>query len=297
MAVIQDARQRELERVIRRSRARARLGTALWMTLVYAVLTVVTVLTILPYLWMVMNSFKEQSNFYQDPYSLIPRQWSVRTYYQVLTVGRMGTYLLNSLAYSGAVLAAQLLLNSLAAFAFARVEFKGRNILFILFLATMMLPSSVTLIPTYVLVYSLKLANSFAGVVLPSFAGAFGVFLLRQFFLNIPRELEDAAVMDGAGRFRVYWQIVLPLAKPAMITLGVFTVLGEWQSFIWPLVVLTDYHKYPVTVGLNLFKDSNRVFWPQVLAASVVGSAPLILMFLVSQKFLIGGITLSGLKG
>ena len=297
MAVFEDTRQREVERVVRRSRARARLRGGLWLVVVYSVLTFVAVLTILPYLWMVMNSFKEQSNFYQDPYSLIPTKWSIRTYYSVLTVGKVGRYVVNSFAYSSTVLAAQLLMNSLAAYAFARIEFKGRNVLFILFLATMMLPSSVTLIPTYVLVYSLKLANSFAGVVLPSFAGAFGVFLLRQFFLNIPRELEDAAVMDGAGRVRIYWQIILPLAKPAMITLGVFTVLGEWQSFIWPLVVLTERDKYPITVGLNLFKDSNRVYWPQVLAASVVGSAPLIFLFLVSQKFLIGGITLSGLKG
>src|SRR3990172_12356105 len=261
MAVFEDTRQREVERVVRRSRARARLRGGLWLVVVYSVLTFVAVLTILPYLWMVMNSFKEQSNFYQDPYSLIPTKWSIRTYYSVLTVGKVGRYVVNSLAYSSTVLAAQLLMNSLAAYAFARIEFKGRNVLFILFLATMMLPSSVTLIPTYVLVYSLKLANSFAGVVLPSFAGAFGVFLLRQFFLNIPRELEDAAVMDGAGRLRIYWQIILPLAKPAMITLGVFTVLGEWQSFIWPLVVLTERDKYPITVGLNLFKDSNRVYW------------------------------------
>ena len=153
------------------------------------------------------------------------------------------------------------------------------------------------MIPTYVLVYSMGLANSFVGVVIPSFAGAFGIFLLRQFFMNIPSELEDAALIDGAGRFRIYWQIIIPLAKPAMITLGVFVVLSEWQSFIWPLVVLTDYEKYPITVGLNLFKNEQQVFWPYILAGSVIGSAPLIRIFLVSQKFLIGGITLSGLKG
>ena len=289
--------RRELGAEARRSHAVSLLRNGAWMTLVYAVLFLLAVVTILPYLWMVMSSFKSVSNFYQDPYSLLPWQFVLETYQNALGIGRVGVYLKNSFAYSAVVLAVQLFVNSLAAYAFARIEFKGRDQLFLAFLATMMLPGSVTLIPTYVLVYSLNLANTFMGVVIPSFAGAFGVFLLRQFFLNIPKELEDAALIDGAGRFRIYWQIIIPLAKPAMITLGVFIVLAEWQSFIWPLVVITDYQKYPVTVGLNLFKDEGNVYWPQILAGSVIGSAPLIFIFLVSQKFLIGGITLSGLKG
>lgn len=268
-----------------------------FMALVYGVLIILAVVTVLPYYWMVINSFKTIDNFYTDPYSLWPETWSLEAYLNAVGIGRVTVYLRNSFAYSAVVLVAQLLINSLAAYAFARIQFKGNNVVFLAFLTTMMLPGSVTLIPTYVLVYSMGLANTFTGVVIPSFAGAFGVFLLRQFFLNIPSELEDAALIDGAGRLRIYWQIIIPLAKPAMITLGVFIVLAEWQSFIWPLVVLTDYEKYPITVGLNLFKDEQRVFWPYILAGSVIGSAPLIGIFLISQKFLIGGITLSGLKG
>ena len=284
-------------RTVPQSRVRARLGSLSFMAIVYGMLLFISIITILPYLWMVANSFKTIDNFYTDPYSLWPWKWSLEPYQNALEIGRVGLYVRNSFAYSAVVLAAQLFINSLAAYAFARIQFKGNNALFMAFLCTMMLPGAVTLIPTYVLVYSVGLSNSFVGVVLPSFAGAFGVFLLRQFFMNIPSELEDAALIDGAGRFRIYWQIIVPLAKPAMITLAVFIVLAEWQSFIWPLVVLTDYEKYPITVGLNLFKDEQTVFWPYVLAGSVIGTAPLILVFLVSQKFLIGGISLSGLKG
>ncbi len=268
-----------------------------FMAVVYGILIILALITVLPYFWMVINSFKTIDNFYTDPYTLWPKKWSLEAYLNAVGIGRVTVYLRNSFAYSAVVLAVQLFINSLAAYAFARIQFKGNGIVFLAFLTTMMLPGSVTLIPTYVLVYSMGLANSFVGVVIPSFAGAFGIFLLRQFFMNIPTELEDAALIDGAGRFRIYWQIIVPLAKPAMITLGVFIVLSEWQSFIWPLVVLTDYEKYPITVGLNLFKDEQRVFWPYILAGSVIGSAPLIGIFLISQKFLIGGITLSGLKG
>ena len=297
MAIAERLSQEQVRADVRKSRLQAAVKNGAWMVTVYAILTLVAVITILPYLWTMMNSFKTIDNFYQDPYNLIPWNFVLEPYENAINIGRVGIYLKNSFAYAAVVLAVQLLVNSLAAYAFARIHFKGRDALFIAFLATMMLPGSITLIPTYVLVYSIGLADTFVGVVIPSFAGAFGVFLLRQFFLNIPTELEDAALIDGAGRFRIYWQIIIPLAKPAMITLGVFIVLAEWQSFIWPLVVLTDYQKYPVTVGLALFRDEGQVYWPQVLAGSVIGSLPLIAIFLVAQKFLIGGITLSGLKG
>jgi multiple sugar transport system permease protein len=131
----------------------------------------------------------------------------------------------------------------------------------------------------------------------PSFAGAFGIFLLRQFFLNIPREMEDAALIDGAGLFTIYWRIILPLSKPVLITLGVFTFLSEWNSFVWPLIVLSDSKKYPITVGISLFQDMNSTDWPMVFAASTLVSFPVIVLFFFAQKYVIGGISLSGLKG
>jgi len=191
----------------------------------------------------------------------------------------------------------QLSINVLAAYAFARMNFRGKNVLFGILLATMMLPPAVLLIPRFIVVRELGLIDSFLGVVLPGFAGAFGVFLLRQFFLNIPSTLEDAARLDGCGTFGVLRHVILPLSKPVLITLGLFTFIAAWNSFIWPLVVLSDQSYYPLTVGLSLFREESGADWPRIFAASVMGSLPLIGLFLVAQRYIIGGISLSGLKG
>ena len=265
--------------------------------IIYALLIALALSMIFPYLWMLANSFKSRTDFFTNPYSVIPMPPTLSTYYDALTIGRMGIYLGNSLLYAAAVLIVQLFIDSLAAYSFARVDFPGRETLFLAVLATLMLPGSVTLIPTFLIAHGLGLTNTFTGVVLPGFAGAFGIFLLRQFFLNIPRELEDAARIDGSGFFGTYWRIMLPLAKPAMVTLGVFIFLNEWSSFVWPLIILSDWKKYPVTVGIALFRDVNQINWPAVFAGSTIVSFPIIILFILAQEYIIGGISLSGLKG
>ncbi|MXY94693.1 MAG: carbohydrate ABC transporter permease [Caldilineaceae bacterium SB0670_bin_27] len=265
--------------------------------IVYALLIALAFSMIFPYLWMLANSFKSRTDFFTNPYSVIPMPPTLSTYYDALTIGRMGVYLGNSILYAAAVLIVQLLIDSLAAYSFARVDFPGRETLFLAVLATLMLPGSVTLIPTFLIAHGLGLTNTFTGVVLPGFAGAFGIFLLRQFFLNIPRELEDAARIDGSGFFGTYWRIMLPLAKPAMVTLGVFIFLNEWSSFVWPLIILSDWKKYPVTVGIALFRDVNQINWPAVFAGSTIVSFPIVILFVLAQEYIIGGISLSGLKG
>ena len=265
--------------------------------IVYVLLIALAISMIFPYLWMLANSFKSRTDFFTNPYSVIPMPPTLSTYYDALTIGRMGIYLGNSILYAAAVLIVQLFIDSLAAYSFARVDFPGRETLFLAVLATLMLPGSVTLIPTFLIAHGLGLTNSFTGVVLPGFAGAFGIFLLRQFFLNIPRELEDAARIDGSGFFGTYWRIMLPLAKPAMVTLGVFIFLNEWSSFVWPLIILSDWKKYPVTVGIALFRDVNQINWPAVFAGSTIVSFPIIILFVLAQEYNIGGISLSGLKG
>jgi multiple sugar transport system permease protein len=264
---------------------------------IYAVLFLLAVVMIAPYVWALSNSIKTVPDFYQHPYDLVPRPPTMTTYVNAFTKGQIALYMRNSILYTVAVLAAQMLFNSLAAYAFARVAFPGREALFLGLLATLMLPGSVTLIPSFLFVHYLGLTNTYAGVVVPSFAGAFGIFLLRQFFLNIPREMEDAALIDGAGLFTIYWRIILPLSKPVLITLGVFTFLSEWNSFVWPLIVLSDSKKYPITVGISLFQDMNSTDWPMVFAASTLVSFPVIVLFFFAQKYVIGGISLSGLKG
>ncbi|MFQ6048736.1 MAG: carbohydrate ABC transporter permease, partial [Phycisphaerae bacterium] len=225
-----------------------------------------------PYLYMVSSSFKMGAEYEVYKRDLLPprlspfidratkakltddsrrrylRQWGIdrsepllKNYTDAFRFGRVHIYLLNSLLYALAATAAQLLLNSLAAYAFARMHFPGRDLLFGLLLSTMMLPPAVLLVPQFLVAQALGLVDTFWGVVVPGFAGAFGIFMLRQFFLNIPRTLEDAAMIDGCSRLGILFRIVLPVAKPALVTLGLFIFLGMWNSFIWPLVVLSDW--------------------------------------------------------
>ena len=287
-----------------------------------AVMALGAVVMVYPYAYMVGASLKTRNEFATDKRSVIPPRFQIgqrirhalgkpsavdapgaqdwpllKNYADAVVYGQVDVFLFNSLIYALVVTAVQLSVNTLAAYAFARMSFRGRDGLFSLLLATMMLPPAVLLVPRFIVVRQLGLVDSFAGVVLPGFAGAFGVFLLRQFFMNIPRSLEDAARLDGCGRLGVLRHVVLPLSKPALITLGLFTFLGAWNAFIWPLVVLSDQSYYPLTVGLSLFREESGADWPRIFAASVMGSGPLILLFLLAQRYLVRGISLSGLKG
>jgi ABC-type glycerol-3-phosphate transport system permease component len=252
---------------------------------------------IAPYLWLLVNSLKSVEDFGRHPYALRPNPIDFAAYARAFTLGRVGIYLGNSLLYALATTAVQLFLDSLAAFAFARMRFRGQSVTFSLLLATMMLPGAVTLIPTYLIVVHLGIADTRLGVMLPGFAGVFGIFMLRQFFLNIPADLEDAARIDGCSAFGIYSRIILPLARPALITLGLFIFIGAWSDFLWPLVVLTDWDLYPITVGIASFRSEAWVFWNSVFAGSVLASLPLIALTVLAQRYIIGGIALSGLKG
>jgi multiple sugar transport system permease protein len=226
-----------------------------------------------------------------------PSAWPLwKNYTDALTFGRVGIYLRNSALYALVGTIVQLVFDVLAAYAFARMTFKGRNLLFGVVLSTMMLPPAVLLVPQFLVAKQLNLVDTFIGVIAPGAAGAFGIFMLRQFFLNIPVDLENAARIDGCSDLGILVRIIVPLAKPALITLGLFIFLGTWNSFVWPLVVLSDWNMYPLTVGLSLFREESTADWPRIFAASVMGSVPLILLFLMAQRYLIGGIALSGMK-
>jgi multiple sugar transport system permease protein len=265
--------------------------------LIYLLLTLLGVSMIFPYLWMLTNSLKSEPEFYEFPYRLIPAAATLEPYFLAITLGNMGRFMLNSALYAVCVVVFQTIINSLAAYAFARTEFPGRDFIFVVVLSTMMLPFSVLLIPTYLIVYYLGLANTVGGVVIPGFASAFGIFFLRQFMLSIPRELEDAAIIDGANHLQIYAKLIMPLSKPAVLTLGIFAFLNEWNAFIWPLIVLSDWKRFPVTVGISMLRDQSGYRWPNLFAASTLVSFPIVLVFLVVQKHIIGGLTLSGLKG
>jgi ABC-type glycerol-3-phosphate transport system permease component len=283
------------EQVVTAKRHKSRITVR--NVLIYTLLIAIAVSMLFPYYWMVVSSVKGPRGFTADPYSLVPKTFSLESMRYVWGAGHIGRYLTNSLIYASVVLVVQTLVNALAAYAFARIEFPGRDILFLLVLATLMLPYSVLLIPTYLIVWKVGLANTMAGVVIPGFASAYGIFMLRQFFMNIPMELEDAARIDGCSRLRIFFQIIVPLAKPALITLGLFTFIGTWSDFTWPLVVLSDSTKYPITVGLSLYRDQQWLQYDRTFAASTYATLPLIILFLIGQKYIIGGISLTGLKG
>jgi multiple sugar transport system permease protein len=266
-------------------------------SLLYLVLVLLALVMLFPYYYMIINALKGPRGFTADPYSLIPRTLTFESISFAWNTGAINLYMRNSVLYATIVVIVQTFINSLAAYSFARIQFPGRDVLFLTVLATMMLPYSVLLIPTYLVVWWLGLTNTVLGVVVPGFASAYGIFMLRQFFLNIPMELEDAARIDGCSRLRIYFQIILPLAQPALITVGLFTFIGEWSSFIWPLVVLSDYKLYPITVGISLFRGEHFLQYDRIFAASLIATAPLLLVFFLGQRYIIGGISLTGLKG
>ena len=258
-----------------------------------------------PYLYAVGGSLKTRLEFSNDKHAVIPpryqpaklidrfvkgkadpeldrqlREWPVqRNYVDAVVYGRIDRFLCNSFLYAVFLTTVSLFFNTLAAYAFARMRFPGRDLLFGMLLSTMMIPHAVLLIPQFLVIQRLGLVDHPLGVVLPGFAGVFGIFLLRQFFLNIPADLESAALIDGCSKWGILWRIIVPLSKPALITLGLFTFMGAWNAFEWPLVVLSNQDYYPLTVGLSLFRDQNAQDWPRILAASVMGSFPLIPLF------------------
>lgn len=274
-----------------------------------------------PYVYMLGSSFKTRREFAEDRQSVIPPRFQIeqrlahargepsaldwpgadwpvwKNYVDAIQFGNVDRYLSNSAIFASIVTVVQLFFNVLAAYAFARMQFRGREFLFAMLLSTMMVPPAVLLIPNFLVIREFGLVDTLWGVVIPMFAGAFGIFLLRQFFLNIPAELEHAARIDGCGTWGILWHVILPLSKPALITLGLFTFMGAWNMFEWPLVVLTNQDYYPLTVGLSFFRDEGGADWPRIFAASVMGAAPLIALFLAAQRYLVGGISLSGMKG
>jgi multiple sugar transport system permease protein len=190
----------------------------------------------------------------------------------------------------------QLMTCSLAAYAFARLQFRGREVLFYLFLGTMMIPGQVIMIPSFMVLYWLGWIDTYYALIVPGLASAFGTFLLRQFFLTIPRDLEDAASIDGCSRFGVLWRIILPLSRPALATLAVFTFMGVFNDFLWALIVVSSDEMKTVQLGLAIFRDRYQTDWGQLMAASVTATLPILMVFFFAQKYFIKGITLSGLK-
>ena len=283
------------------SKVRARRQKTAKNAFYYGVLTVLAIIFLLPFIWMVSTSLKGQGQIFSYPPDFIPHppQWA--NYPLVFSKIPLWRYFFNTAFYATAVTLGQLTCCSLAGYAFARLTFPGRNLLFVLYLATMMIPASVTIVPSYILMRSFSWVNTVQAMTIPGmFGSAFGTFLMRQFFMTIPKELDEAATIDGASKFRIFWQIILPLAKPALTVLAIFTVLYVWNDFVWPLIMLRNDNLKTLTLGLAQFGGPGYqayTDWPLVMAAAALSTVPLLLIFLFTQRFFIRGIALTGIAG
>jgi multiple sugar transport system permease protein len=263
----------------------------------HALLIVGSVAMLVPFVWMLSTSLKEPGDVFIYPPQWIPQPMRWENYKQTVTVMPFGRFYLNSVIQAISVTVLQLLTASLAAFAFARLRFRGRDALFLLYLATMMIPFPVTMIPNFILMRYLNWIDTFQALILPPAFSAFSTFLLRQYFLSIPVEMDDAARVDGASSFRIWWQIILPLSGPALATLAIFTFLGQWNNFLWPLVITNSEKMRTLPVGLAAFQSQYSIQWNLLMAGSVIAVLPILLIYIVGQKWFVRGITLTGMGG
>ncbi|TFG96756.1 MAG: carbohydrate ABC transporter permease [Calditrichales bacterium] len=253
-------------------------------------------ITIAPFFWMVLTSLKDISDIFVYPPKWWPSEFHFENYLNAFDAAPFGKFYFNSLFVALSVTIGQLITCSMAAFAFARLNFKGRDPLFYIFLGTMMVPYNVTMIPSFMILYWFGWIDTYQAMIVPGLAAAFGTFLLRQFFMTIPKELEEAAYIDGASKFAVLWRIIVPLAKPALATLAIFTFMGVFNDFIWSLIVLNSEEMHTVQLGLAIFRDRYVTQWDLLMAGSVTAVLPILIVFFVAQKYFIKGIALSGLK-
>ncbi len=263
----------------------------------HALLILVAGTMLLPFTWMALASFKSLSDV--DQLNPIPQEWHPENYTEVWNHKDISfkKYYFNSLFVAGWVTLLACFTSSLAAFSFSRLEWPGRDHVFKLYLGTMMIPGVVTMIPNYTLMVKLGLLDSYAGLIVPASFTAFGTFLLRQFMLGIPRSLDEAATMDGASAFQVYWDIILPLARPGLIVLAIFTFMGNYGSFFWPLVLIKSEHLRTLPIGMLYFDTAYGRQTNLIMAASVMNIFPLLVLFIVMQRHLVRGIQLGAVKG
>jgi multiple sugar transport system permease protein len=264
----------------------------------YLVLAVLGVITAVPFLWMVSSSLKQPGTLFIYPPQWIPRGLHWENYLELTRIMPFGLFFLNSTKIALLATLGELLASSLSAYAFARFTYPGKNLLFALILACLMVPYQVTLIPQFIIFFKLGLMDKQAVLWGPAFTGsAFGVFLLRQFFMTLPGELEDAAHIDGAGRFGIYWRIFLPLSKPALTTLAIFAFMGAWNDLIGPVLYLSTKSKMTLTVGLaNLYRTHGATPWHLVMAGAVVSVVPILAVYVAGQRYFVEGIVMTGLK-
>ncbi|ADD03332.1 binding-protein-dependent transport systems inner membrane component [Thermoanaerobacter italicus Ab9] len=269
----------------------------------YVFLFTLASLFLFPIVWMIVSSFKPEAQIYSDmgtlkallPPFINPVEWFT-PYKEVLARFEILRYIKNSFMYAGVVVFGNLLVNSMAGYALARFRFPLKNFWMGLIIAIIIVPVETTIIPLFTIVHRLGLVNTFVGLFIPLLANAFNIFLFRQFFLGIPKELEEAALIDGADRLQIFFRIIIPLSKPIFATVAIFTFIGAWNDFIWPVLMLTDTEKYPLQVALNVLNNTEPVYTNQVMAALTISTSVIVLIYIAAQKYIVEGISHTGIK-
>ena len=283
-------------------------GDRIRTAIAYLVMFLVAALFAIPFLWSVSTSFRTLADTLAG-FSLLPRHWTTSGYHEAFHTFNFGRYTLNSAIIAGAITVSNLFLASLGGYAFARLKFPGREVLFMLVLGTLMIPDQLRLVPIYLMLVNwipgwvghLGLHNaSFVnrnGVILIQLVSATSFFLMRQYFLTIPRDLEEAAKLDGAGYFKTYRKVMLPLAGPALAAVGILTFQGSWNGLFWPAILLQDRSQFTIPIGIANFRFAYTTLWPPLMAASVLAIVPILLLFIAFQRYFVAGVAAAGVRG
>lgn len=274
----------------------SRAARSAGLTLKWIYLGIGLVLALVPFIWMLSGSFRSEADLYQNPASLFPTSITLHGYLGIWQQLPFLRLLFNSFIFAGVTTALTVLFDSMCAYALARLRFVGRNVCFVLVIATLMVPFQVTLIPVFIQLFHLGWLNTYQGLIIPRATSAFGIFLFRQFFMSIPADLDEAARIDGAGHWRIYWRVIMPLAKPAIATVAILNFTSLWNDLLWPLVVTSSNDMLTLPAGLTLFGGQHVTDHAVLLAGATISLLPIAIGFFFAQKYFVAGVATTGLK-
>jgi len=274
----------------------SKILTLIRRILIHLLLFVGIAITLAPFIWMISTSFKSAESVFTYPPQWIPKHPTIEQYQKLFREVNFLQFFKNSVIVAFGITLFSLFLNSLGGYAFAKYRFPGREKIFALLLATMMVPGQITMIPVFLMLKSIGLINSYWGLIIPAGASAFGIFLMRQFITTIPNDLIESARIDGCSEFRIFWTIILPLCKPVLAALGIFTFMGSWNAFLWPLIVMIKENMYTLPVALANLSGQYATKFGLLMAGAVVVVVPVLIVFILAQRYVIRGVAVTGLK-
>jgi multiple sugar transport system permease protein len=273
-----------------------RKGPRLYLVAIYGILIVAAFISLIPFLYVISTSFKDSVSLFQYPPQWIPAEPTLDNFRTLLQDNPFIRWMINSFIVAASVTVIKVIIDSMAGYAFAKMQFPGKEPLFVVVLMTLMVPFAATLIPLFIIVRDLQLTNTYAGLILPALASPIGIFMMRQFIESLPNDLENAARLDGCSEFQIFRRVILPLVRPGLVVLGVFTFMTQWTSYLWPLVIGTRKEMYTLTVGVQSLRSLFTVNWGVLSAGAVLSMLPLVLVFLFLQRYFIAGSIAGALK-